>query len=172
MNLFNLSSEDFNYTVEDKAGGDPIGNAVTERHKHSGKKGGNSLVQIIPLNLFKSRHHHYTHYNQGRGCSCSRHQTGNGRQKDTSDKEQRCCHTGQTGTPSGADSRGALYVSRSIGGSKHSADRSSNGVGKQGLVHLGFKTGTSLHEFFVFRAENAASPTCSDKSADCIKGIG
>lgn len=58
MNLFELAFEEFYYAVEDKSGGNPIRNAITEGHEDTGKEGGDCFIQIIPADLLEGGHHH------------------------------------------------------------------------------------------------------------------
>lgn len=171
MDLLGLLFADFGDAVEDKPGGDAVGNAVADRHEYAGKKGGHRFVEIVPLDLLEGGHHHNADHDQGR------RRRGIGDRADKGCKERADCkaegddHAGQPCAAARADACGAFHKGGGVGGAEDGADRGGRGVGKERLVHFGFEAGRGFHRLLVLVAEDAGAASRADKGADGVKGV-
>lgn len=157
MNIFYLLFAYLCDAVENKSCRDTVGYTVTKSHKDSCEKRRDSLVEIIPFDFFERGHHHDSDYDQSGSGRGIRHGAHKSSQKRADNKAQGNHNAGKTGTSSGAYSGGAFNISRSVGRSEDSPDRSSSSVGEQSLVHFGFEPGISLHSLLVLVAEYAGA---------------
>ena len=53
IDLFHLALAGLHYNVEDKSCRDAIGNAITKSHEKCGEECGQSLVKVVPINIFE-----------------------------------------------------------------------------------------------------------------------
>ena len=171
MYFFNLALADFGDAIEDKARCNAVGDAVAKSHKDARKEGGNGFFQIVPLNFLKGRHHHYTYRYQRRRRSRGGDSAYKRSQERADYKAQRNYHAGKTCASARAYARGAFNICGGIGSAEYRAYGSGGSIRKQGLVHLGFKAGRSIHSLLVLIAEDARAAACAYKSADCVKSI-
>ena len=172
MHVLGLLLAGLDDAVGDEAAGDAVGDGVAERHEHGREERRNGFGDVAPLDFLQGGSHHAADHDQhacgrgGRHGGDDRGEEGGQREADRHD------HGGQAGAAAGGDTRGGLHVGGGVRGAADGADGGGDGVGEQGLVHLGGEAGTVLKSLLVLGGEDAGTTAGADEGADGVEGVG
>ena len=172
VHFLGLALAGLDQAVGDEAAGDAVGDGVAERHEHGGEERRNGFGDVAPLDFLQGGSHHAADHDQhacgrgGRHGGDDRGEEGGQREADRHD------HGGQAGAAAGGDTRGGLHVGGGVRGAADGADGGGDGVGEQGLVHLGGEAVAVLQSLLILGGEDAGAAAGADESAQGVERIG
>ena len=137
VNLFCPSRNQLHHRVSDKTEGNPVGDAVSQRHEDNRQERRQGLGKVVKIDLLHRADHKHTDDDQRRRGRLRRDQVKQRRHEKAEKEKQPGNDRSQPGAAPFGDPGGALHVSSNRAGTEQGAADGPDGIDKHGPVHPG-----------------------------------